>query len=128
MTRIAETEQSTQPSTPNEESRKRSAYATGTWIHAVVLNFPLIHTNGATDFAEKNDFLGESSRSTADTFSGAFDGVKFGLVQRDDDLNVYLFLPGGKTKASQLKFMSSSLLPSLQGLLLQRANIAGHIA
>jgi hypothetical protein len=40
MTRIAETEQSTQPSTPNEEPRKRSAYATGTWIHAVVLNFP----------------------------------------------------------------------------------------
>jgi hypothetical protein len=116
MTRIAETEQSTQPSTPNEESRKRSAYATGTWIHAVVLNFPLIHTNGATDFAEKNDFLGESSRSTADTFSGAFDGVKFGLVQRDDDLNVYLFLPGGKDESIPAQVHEQFLTAFLTGL------------
>jgi hypothetical protein len=77
---------------------KPSPYAAGTWIHALVLDFPLIHQNGGTEFKEQNDFLGESSTSTADTFSGSFDGVQYGLVKRGDDLNVYLFLPGAVDK------------------------------
>jgi hypothetical protein len=75
------------PSTPSSspfprELRKRPRFSNGTWIHALVLNFPLIHTNGGTEFTEKNDFLGDSSRSAADTFSGTFDSVEFGLVRR----------------------------------------------
>ncbi len=77
----------------NEESHKPSPYANGTWIHALVPDFPLIHTNGRTDIVEKNSFLGESSKFDADTFSGKFEDVEFGLVRRGEDLNVYLFLP-----------------------------------
>ena len=76
-----------------QEQQKPSPYADGTWIHALITNFPLIHTNGGSEFIEKNKFLGESSRSSADTFSGTFEGVEFGLVRRGEDLNVYLFLP-----------------------------------
>lgn len=78
---------------PTPEPPKPSPYANGTWIHALVPDFPLIHKNGRTEFVEKNPFLGESSRSSADTFSGSFDGIEFGLVHRGEDLNVYLFLP-----------------------------------
>jgi hypothetical protein len=78
----------------SERPPKPLPYVTGTWIHALVLDFPLIHQNGGTEFKEQNDFLGKSSRSAADTFSGSFDGVQYGLVKRGDDLNVYLFLSG----------------------------------
>ncbi len=81
-------------SEPNEQSEQPSPYANGTWIHALVFDFPLIHTNGQTELIEKNTFLGESSRMTADTYSGNFEGVEFALVRRGEDLNVYLFLSG----------------------------------
>ena len=82
----------------SETPPKPSRHATGTWIHALVLDFPLIHQNGGTEFKEQNDFLGQSSRSTADTFSGSFDGVQYGLVKRGNDLNVYLILAGAVDK------------------------------
>jgi hypothetical protein len=75
------------------EEEKPSPYSNGVWIHAYIPDFPLIHTNGGTVFVEKNDFLGVSTRGTTDTFSGSFDQFKIGLVRRDDDLNVYLYLP-----------------------------------
>ena len=81
------------PIEPTSEKAKPSPYSNGVWIHALIPDFPLIHTNGGTDFIEKNDFFGELKRSTADTFFGSIDKIEFGLVQRDDDLNVYLFLP-----------------------------------
>ncbi|MEK0451148.1 MAG: hypothetical protein RL088_3416 [Verrucomicrobiota bacterium] len=77
---------------PSPEEQNPSRYANGTWIHALVLDYPLIHRNGGTNFTEKNDFLGETTRSTLDTFSGKFDGVEFGLVQRGGNLDIYLFL------------------------------------
>lgn len=35
------------------ESEKPSPFAKGVWIHARILNFPLIHFNGGTNIAEK---------------------------------------------------------------------------
>jgi hypothetical protein len=100
----------------SERRLKPSRYATGTWIHALVLDFPLIHQNGGTEFKEQNDFLGESSRSTADTFSGSFDGVQYGLVKRGDDLNVYLFLAGPVDKSASVGNNEQLLTAFLTGL------------
>lgn len=100
----------------SESPPKPSPYATGTWIHALILDFPLIHQNGGTEFKEQNDFLGESSRSTADTFSGSFDGVQYGLVKRGDDLNVYLFLAGAVEKKAPVGNNEQLLTAFLTGL------------
>ena len=101
---------------PRQESEKASPYANGTWIHALVPNFPLIHKNGGTKFNEKNDFLGESSRSTADTFSGSFDGVEYGLVKRGEDLNAYLFLPAATSETVPVETHEKFLTAFLTGL------------
>lgn len=75
----------------DSQPEKPSPLANGVWMHALVPSFPLIHTNAGTKTSERNDFLGETSRSSADTFKGSFDGIEYGLVKRDGDLHVYLF-------------------------------------
>jgi len=90
-------EASTPPAKELDDERERpNPHANGTWIHALVIDFPLIHFNGRTDSTEKNDFLGKSHKWTKDTFSGNFEGVEYGLVQRCGDLNIYLFLRAGE--------------------------------
>lgn len=60
------------------------------WFDAVILDFKLIAHNGGTHITEKNDFLGERSRSSQDTFQGEMQEWKFGLIQREGDLDVHL--------------------------------------
>lgn len=105
-----------QSATLVDETQKPSPYVTGIWMHALVLNFPLIHTNGGTEFTEKNDFVGESRMTAADTFSGSFDGVEFGLVQRDKDLKVYLFLPHVSDEGVTVQTHEQFLTAFLTGL------------
>lgn len=104
------------PPEPNPEPEKPTPYANGTWIHALVPDFPLIHTNGRTDVTEKNSFLGESSRSKADTFSGKWNDVEFGLVRRGEDLNVYLFLPAQADESIPVETHERFLTSFLTGL------------
>ncbi len=108
------------PEPPSVESPQEPAtpspYADGTWIHAVVLDFPLIHTNGGTQFTEQNDFLGKVTRSTADTFSGSFDGIEYGLLKRGEDLNVYLFLPAATDETIPVETHEQLLTSFLTGL------------
>jgi hypothetical protein len=59
-------------------------------FHAVLPNFKLIERNGGTETKRKNDFLGESSHSTLDTFHGQMAAWEYGLVERDGDLHVHL--------------------------------------
>jgi hypothetical protein len=56
---------------------------------AVLPDFKLVDRNGGTITETKNDFLGESSHSTSDTFSGEMSEWEFGLIQRDGDLHVH---------------------------------------
>jgi hypothetical protein len=99
-----------------DTSSKASARATETWMHALVLDFPLIHTNARTEFIEQNDFLGESRESAADTFSGQFDGIEYGLVQRGKDLNVYLFLATSTDEVAPIAMQEQFLTAFLTGL------------
>jgi len=59
-------------------------------FHAVLPDFKLIERNGGTETKRKNDFLGESSQSTLDTFHGQMAAWEYGLVERDGDLHVHL--------------------------------------
>jgi hypothetical protein len=93
-----------------------SPHGKGTWIHALVLDFPLIHTNARTEFIEQNNFLGRSIRSVADTFSGSFDGIEYGLVQRDKDLNIYLFLASAVDETIPVGVQERLLTAFLTGL------------
>ncbi len=104
------------PVDPSSETEKPSPYSNGVWIHALVPDFPLIHTNGGTEFIEKNDFLGELTRSTADTFSGSFERVSFGLVRREKDLNIYLYLPNLIDEAISIQTHEQFLTAFLTGL------------
>jgi len=58
-------------------------------FHAVLPDFELIAYNGGTETTTKNEFLGESTSSKADTFHGGLLGWKYGLIQRDGDLHVH---------------------------------------
>lgn len=100
----------------SEQNQKPSPYANGTWIHALVTDFPLIHTNGSTVFTEKNSFLEESKRSDADTFSGKWNDVEFGLVRRGEDLNVYLFLPNQTDESIPVEAHERLITSFLTGL------------
>ncbi|MHB9008007.1 MAG: hypothetical protein ACYDC1_13860, partial [Limisphaerales bacterium] len=46
--------------------------------------------NAGTETKRKNDFLGESSQSTLDTFHGQMAAWEYGLVERDGDMHVHL--------------------------------------
>jgi hypothetical protein len=59
-------------------------------FRAVLPDFKLIERNAGTETKSNNDFLGESSRSTSDTFHGEMLGWTYGLIERDGDLHVYL--------------------------------------
>jgi hypothetical protein len=59
-------------------------------FHAVLPNFKLIERNAGTETKRKNDFLGESSRSTLDTFHSQLATWEYGLVEQDGDLHVHL--------------------------------------
>src|SRR5882724_576133 len=100
----------------SDEGRKSLRRTEDISIHALILNFPLIHQNGGTEFKEQNDFLGESRRNAADTFSGSFDGVRYGLVQRGDDLNVYLCISTEADSMRSVKASEELLTAFLTGL------------
>jgi hypothetical protein len=59
-------------------------------FHAILPGFKLIERNAGTETKSNNAFLGESTRSTSDTFHGEMQGWKYGLIERDGDLHVYL--------------------------------------
>ena len=58
-------------------------------FHAVLPDFKLIEHNGGTETTSKNAFLGESTRSTSDTFNSEMPEWEYGLVERDGDLHVH---------------------------------------
>jgi hypothetical protein len=59
-------------------------------FHAILPGFKLIDRNAGTETKSNNAFLGESTRSTSDTFHGEMQGWKYGLIEKDGDLHVYL--------------------------------------
>lgn len=98
------------------QAEKPSPYANGTWIHALVPEFPLIHSNGNTEIIERNVFLGESKQITRDTYSDSFEGVQFALVRRGEDLNAYLFLPAETDATTPVETHERFLTAFLTGL------------
>jgi hypothetical protein len=56
---------------------------------ALLPEFNLIFHDSETRITETNPFLGESLRSQGDTCHGEVTGWKFGLIQRDRDLEVH---------------------------------------
>jgi hypothetical protein len=58
-------------------------------FQAVLPDFKVMEHNGGTETKRKNDFLGESSQSSLDTFHGEMGGWEYGLVERDGDLHVH---------------------------------------
>lgn len=98
------------------ENEKPSPYSEGVWIQAKIREFPLLHFNGGTEVIEENDFLGKTSRSTADTFSGKSPEIQYGLIQKDGNLSVYLFWKAYVTQDFVLSNYESKLRAFLAGL------------
>src|SRR5665213_819707 len=64
--------------------------AVDVWFEARLLDFKLIAFNGQTTITVTNAFLGSTLPSVAsDTFHGEFQDWKFGLIQREKDLEIY---------------------------------------
>jgi hypothetical protein len=59
-------------------------------FHAILPNFKIVERNGGTQIIKKNSFLGESTHWARDTFHGEITNWKIGLVEKENDLHVYL--------------------------------------
>jgi hypothetical protein len=59
---------------------------------AILRDYKLIAHNGGTVTTVKNDFFEHSSeRSSLDTFHGTFEGWRFALIQKENDLDVHFW-------------------------------------
>jgi hypothetical protein len=60
-------------------------------------DFKLVWAEEMTDTVEHNPFLGESSRTERNTLVGKLGDFEYGLIQRENDLDLHLQLVEGKT-------------------------------